>query len=157
MRIAIIGLSLSFLALGACSSSSGGTGDSGTKPTGTTFTSVYKNQIEGYKCTMCHIPGGIGVTEGHLDMSTQATAYTNLVNVKAMGTACGSSGKTRVIPGNADDSLIIEKTEKKADGTPAPCGSEMPLGCGVTPGLGCLGDDDVTPLKSWINAGAMND
>jgi hypothetical protein len=156
-----LALALATLAFGCSSNSTAETTDSGEKhdsgeTTGTTFTKVYKDQITGYKCLTCHVPGQIGVTDGKLDMSTQALAYENLVNVKAAGDACGTSGLTRVVPGSASTSLIVTKTDTNESHTPPPCGVQMPLGCGKTAGLKCLGGDDVTPLESWINAGAQN-
>ena len=58
-----------------------------------TFTNVYANVI-GARCTGCHRPGGSGVNVGMLDMSTQATAYANLVGVTSAGTGAGTSGVT---------------------------------------------------------------
>lgn len=121
--------------------------------TGDTFAQFYSGVIMSYGCTDCHVPGGPGVEQGMLDMSTPAKAYADLVNVKAMGTGCGTSGLTRVIPGNAAQSLIVLKTEKSVNGTAVPCGSQMPLGC-PTKKFSCLGPDDVKTLESWINGGA---
>jgi hypothetical protein len=154
--IASLTLSVLISASWACGSSSApDTTDSGGNAA--TFSEVYSKVIVTYKCQTCHIPTGIGVKDGHLDMSTQALAYTNLVGVKAMGTGCGTSGKTRVIPGDAADSLIVEKTEVKTDMSKPPCGSEMPINCGPASHLPCLGPNDLAPLVSWINAGAKND
>ena len=79
-------------------------------------------------CVQCHNPQGIGVSMGHLDMSTKAAAFTDLVGVAAMGIACGGMG-TRVVAGNASSSIMFEKVDP---GTPAPCGSKMPLGLTAT-------------------------
>jgi hypothetical protein len=84
---------------------------------------------------------------GHLDMSTKSLAYSNLVGVSAMGTACGGMG-TRVVASNADGSILYKKVDP---GQGAPCGSKMPLG--LTP----LTEDQANEIESWINAGAMND
>lgn len=53
-----------------------------------TFTNVYTNII-GARCIGCHRPNTSGISSGNLDMSTQATAYANLVGVAAAGTARG--------------------------------------------------------------------
>ena len=100
-----------------------------------TFTNVYANII-GARCTGCHRPGGSGVTTGMLDMSTQARAYANLVNVNAAGTGAGASGITcaslsppmaRVSPGSSAGSLLYNKVDSKLTATMAACGSPMPL------------------------------
>jgi hypothetical protein len=161
-----LSFALAVLAFGCSSSSSSPDEpvDSGEHPVadagkgdGATFTKVYSGVIKNYSCLECHIPGQTGVTQGHLDMSTQANAYKNLVNVAAAGTECESSGLTRVIPDNAAESLIVLKTESSVTHTPPPCGAQMPKGCGTDGGpKHCLADDDLDPLKSWINAGAQN-
>jgi hypothetical protein len=114
--------------------------------TASTFTQVYSGIISPI-CVTCHNPQGIGVSMGKLDMSTQATAFMNLVGVSAMGIACGGMG-TRVVAGNANGSIMFEKIDP---GTPAPCGSKMPLG------LPPLTAAQANEIQSWINAGAMND
>ena len=114
--------------------------------TAATFTQVYGDIISPI-CVQCHNPNGIGVSIGHLDMSTKALAFTDLVNVEAMGQSCGGMG-TRVIPGNAAGSIMFEKIDP---GTPAPCGSKMPLG------LAPLTTAQADEIQSWINAGALND
>jgi len=111
-----------------------------------TFTQVYTDIISPI-CVTCHNPQGIGVTMGMLDMSTQAKAFTDLVGVAAAGTACGGMG-TRVVAGSAATSILFEKIDP---GTPAPCGSKMPLG---GPPLTTAQADEI---QSWINAGAKND
>jgi hypothetical protein len=112
----------------------------------TTFTQVY-NDIISPICVACHNPNGIGVSMGHLDMSTRAAAFADLVNVEAAGIACGGMG-TRVIPGNANGSIMFEKIDP---GTPPPCGSKMPLG------LPELSAAQAGEIQSWINGGALND
>jgi hypothetical protein len=116
--------------------------DPGSAPT---FTNVY-GEIIGLDCTSCHIPGGEG---SFLDMSTQATAYMNLVGVKADGPSCGRSGLVRVVAGDATASLLYEKV---SESTP-PCGSQMPLGCS---GSVCLSFADQREIADWINGGALD-
>ena len=114
-----------------------------------TFTTIYTTIIS-TRCVVCHAPGGGGVTSGALDMSTQATAYANLVGVAAAGSACGGFG-TRVVAGNASISILWEKVNAKTQGTTAVCGSGMPLtGAALT-------QAQVDEIAAWINAGAMND
>jgi hypothetical protein len=115
-------------------------------PAATTFTQVYTDIISPI-CVQCHNPAGIGVSMGHLDMSTQTVAFADLVGVPAMGIACGGMG-TRVVAGNAANSIMFEKIDP---GTPAPCGSKMPLG------LAPLSTQQADEIQSWINGGAKND
>jgi hypothetical protein len=126
-----------------------------------TFTNVYASII-GVRCTGCHRPGGSGVTVGMLDMSTQTAAYANLVNVNAAGIGAGTSGVTcasvmpplvRVVPSNSGASLLFNKVHSKLAGTPALCGSPMPLPATATP----LTQAQVDLIGAWINGGALND
>ena len=111
-----------------------------------TFTDVYA--IITNRCISCHFTSsGIGISLGHLDMSTQANAFSNLVNVPAGGVSCGSSGLTRVVPGNANASLLYNKV---APGVPAPCGDKMPLA------LASLSQAETDTISGWINGGANN-
>jgi hypothetical protein len=123
----------------------GGGGSSSSTPP--TFTQVYTDVL-GPQCgTQCHNPGGIGFTEGMLDMSTQSLAFDNLVNVPAAGSACAGKG-VRVAPGMPDGSIMYLKA---SDEDPAPCGAKMPFGSN---GLPSAQSDEV---KAWITAGAPND
>ena len=107
-----------------------------------TFTEVYA-QILQPVCSSCHRPGGEGLFQ---DFSSQSAAYGALVGVKASGPSCGTSGDTRVVPGNASESLLFQKV---SEATP-PCGSPMPLGGPP------LSSAQVTLIQDWINAGAPN-
>src|SRR5579859_5169961 len=104
----IVALATAGAALAGCSSSdtmpqSSGSNLNATSPT---FTEVY-TQIISVNCLSCHVPGGIGVTHGMLDMSTQALAYMDLVGVMAAGSECGGMG-TRVVAGSPTSSLLYE-------------------------------------------------
>jgi hypothetical protein len=121
-----------------------------------TFTNVY-NDIIGVKCIGCHKPGGGGVAVGMLDMSSQATAYGNLVGVSAMGVGAGTSGVTcasamltRVVAGDPNNSLLFNKVHAKLVAANPPCGSAMPLGPTV------ITQAEVDLISAWIAAGAMN-
>jgi hypothetical protein len=126
---------------GSSSSSSGGSGDGG--GSAATFTQVYSDIIS-KDCVSCHNPAGEGNTIGKLDMSTQSTAFTNLVGVAGAGAECSGMG-TRVVAGDADMSLLYQKV------TNPTCGEKMPLG-GTA-----LTEDQADEIEGWINAGAMND
>jgi hypothetical protein len=118
-------------------------GDTESAPT---FTQVYTTVIMA-RCLTCHIPGGIGVTSGMLDMSTKAAAYTNLVNVAAAGTSCSGMG-TRIVPGMPDSSILYLKVSLD---DPTPCGGKMPLGGPA------LTEDQANLIEEWIDNGALND
>lgn len=113
-----------------------------------TFTQVYTSVLA-VRCAACHvIAGGIGITQGNLDFSTQATAYANLVNVAAGGSACGGGGITRVVPGMPAASLLHLKVSLDA---PAPCGDKMPQGGPPLP------QAEIDLIDAWILGGALND
>lgn len=116
-------------------------------PAAPTFTMVYDTIIS-QRCTPCHTqPGNIGITQGNLDMTSKAAAFTNLVNKPAAGVSCGGKG-TRVVPGQPAQSIMYLKVSLD---DPAPCGSKMPLGL---PPISRAQDD---MIKAWITAGARND
>jgi len=133
----------------ACSSGSstpsgtdpGSVSDSAAAPA--TFAEVYSTILQP-TCSVCHTPGGIGSFQ---DFSSQSSAYTALVGVKASGPSCGSSGETRVVAGNASQSLLFQKV---SEANP-PCGAPMPLGGPP------LSSAQTTLVEDWINAGALND
>jgi len=160
------------IVLAACSSDPDTTADGGTSDSGTTtpdsgtptpdsgtptpdsstpadasvaptFTNVYANVLQG-ACTGCH-------TTGHatgLDMSSKATAYTNLVDKAAGqgGTSTSCMGKTRVTGGAPGASLLFTKIDHSAG-----CGNPMPLGGAKLPA------DKAKLVSDWIAAGARND
>lgn len=108
-----------------------------------TFTEIYTTILQP-TCSPCHTPGGIGSFH---DFSSQSSAYTGLVGVKASGPSCGSSGETRVVPGNASQSLLFQKV---SEANP-PCGAQMPLGGPP------LRSAQTKLVEDWINAEALND
>ncbi len=108
-------------------------------PPMTTFTTVYTIIIQ-TNCTGCHT----ATHASNLNMSTQALAYSNLVNVTAAGSACGNSGLKRVVPGIATASLIYQKVT----GTQT-CGASMPYGS-------TLPTVSANKIREWINEGALN-
>lgn len=117
-----------------------------------TWDQVYDRLIVGQACTACHLPAGVGVTTGLLDLSDKATAYAALVNVDTMGTGggttdCKDSGTKRVAPGAPDDSNLIHKILGVQGADPV-CGGPMPT-------VGGVSDLDVIELtRAWIAAGA---
>jgi hypothetical protein len=84
-------------------------------------------------------------------MSDAASAYAALVGVKAMGTgggsvSCGSTDWVRVVPGDPDVSLLVQKLAS----TSAPCGQRMPPAT-------MIGAAQLDQLRMWIANGANND
>lgn len=128
------------------SATGGGTGAIDAGPP-ITFTTVYTTIIAN-RCAPCHTTStGIGVTQGMLDMTTQANAYANLVNTAAAGSACSGHG-TRVVPNHPDSSVMYLKISLD---DPSPCGAKMPFG------LAPLPQSEVTSIEDWILQGAKND
>jgi hypothetical protein len=133
--------------LSACGSSPAPATDAGSaldSPAATAmFTQVYTMILQP-TCSPCHHPGGEGSFQ---DFSSQSSAYAALVGVKASGPSCGISGETRVVAGDASQSLIFQKVSESSP----PCGSQMPLGGPPLAGA------QVTLIADWINGGAKND
>jgi hypothetical protein len=138
---------LCLVACGGGSSAAAGSGaavdDGDAAPAAATFADVYTEILQPI-CSTCHRPGGDGSFQ---NFSSQSAAYAALVGVKASGPSCGSSGETRVVPGNASQSLLWQKVSE----TSPPCGDQMPLGGPP------LSSAQTTLIEDWINAGAPND
>ena len=92
-------------------------------------------------CTSCHIPGGVGVRTGGLDLSP-AAAYSQLVNVPARR----NPAVLRVVPGDPENSFLIHKLEGRP-GT----GNRMP-----DDGPPFLTKGQIRIIKRWIEIGAPN-
>jgi polyvinyl alcohol dehydrogenase (cytochrome) len=131
------------------------TGGPGGGPLEPTFKNVYQSIIA-RNCIQSQCHGS--TRQGNLFMADQADAYKNLVGAPAAGVctgpdagshvmcACGKSGKTRVVAGSPEKSLLVEKLA----GNPS-CGDRMPSTGDVLP------DDQQQLVKDWITAGANND
>ncbi len=130
-----------------------GGGSSAPDPDAPTFTNVWTEVILANHCqsSECHGSGA-----GGLVMTSQTTAYSNLVGIQAAGMcpeggddlscSCGASGETRVVADHPEQSLIVEKIS----GDPS-CGTHMPpTGAPVTA-------EQITLVTNWISAGAKND
>ena len=113
-----------------------------------TFASVQREVFEARDasgraaCTECHTD--IGRTPSGGQNLRHDVAYANLVNVPVRG----KPGAIRVIPGDPDNSYIIQKIE----GMPGIVGERMPRTGGpyLTPG-------QILIIKRWIALGAKND
>ena len=91
----------------------------------------------------CHNGGNTSIP----NYTTAATSFTTLVN--AASTSCAG---TRVIPGNAAASVLVNKLRAKA-----PFNSGLLCGGAAMP----KGNRSITPaqlqmIEQWINAGALN-
>jgi hypothetical protein len=129
----------------AGSTTTGGTAGGGAAAGPATFTSVLKIFTDA-NCGLCH---GMATLGGGLIFkpSDPMGAYTALVGPVSAGTNSSMcAGKTYVVPGNPDGSLLYGKLQA----TP-PCGARMPA-TGVF-----LMDDQLKTIHDWIMAGAKND
>jgi hypothetical protein len=130
---------------GGTAATGGGSGTGGGMATTTPSFNIIYNNIIAQRCAPCHTtPTGIGVTQGHLDMTSGPVAYQSLVNTATNGIACAGHG-TRVIPGNPQQSIMYLKVDLT---DAAPCGSKMPLG------LAPLSAAEVGQIHDWIMGGA---
>lgn len=124
----------------------GGTGpvDAGPPPADGTFGAIYQQLIVGRGCNTIFCHGG---SAGNLLMTSPAQAYASLVNVPASGSACAGMNFKRVIPGQPDGSVFLDKI---SNATPA-CGTVMPPGGTVT-----VPQALIDQVRAWIQAGAPN-
>jgi hypothetical protein len=135
--------------IGGSGGSSAGAGAMGAagNPAGVpaTFTAVLAILADSKNnCGLCHKMQTLG---GGLvfDPSDKMGTYSALVNIASkgmQGSMC--AGKTYVVPGNPDASLVYDKVSK-----PMPsCGVRMPAS-GVV-----LEDGEIATIRAWIMAGA---
>jgi hypothetical protein len=66
-------------------------------------------------------------------------------------TAAGTTGKRRVVPHDANDSLIVQKLEGKDPAHAPVCGAQMPFE------LPPICDNVVRGIRAWITKGAPDD
>lgn len=100
-----------------------------------TFDSMFRSVIE----PRCGVVGGTATChsadgkQGGLDLSTPTKAYDALL---------GKAGKARVLPGDPECSLLMQRIEADDDTFRMPLGTER-----LAPGLRCA-------IQQWIAAGA---
>lgn len=82
-------------------------------------------------------------TSGGFSVSTKQGAYDSLVNAEGSAN-CG--GEIRVVPGDPDASLLVQKITDPSCGERMPKDSDDPLPA-----------EDIARIRAWISAGAMND
>lgn len=120
-------------------------------PTGEpTFDAVFDEVLCANDCsnTFCH--GGSAT--GALRLDQREAAYAALVGTAAAGEECAESGLTRVVPGDADASLLVSKLQPNP-----PCGSVMPQLADISMpnATTYIPEAQFEQLRAWINAGAL--
>ena len=122
----------------------GGGGGGGGGATGApTFTAIWD---EVFVPTGCNSGSCHGGGAGGLSMASKDEAWRDLVNVVSDGPACASTGLVRVVPGDPETSLLVDKIANR----PPVCGSAMPF-------AGPLDAKQVEQVREWIRRGAAND
>jgi hypothetical protein len=91
-------------------------------------------------CISCHVAGGPAA----FLLLTEGVSYNNLVN----RTSGAKPGAIRVIPGDPDNSYLVQKLE----GAPGIVGQRMPRTSGPF-----LTSGQVSIIRRWIELGANND
>lgn len=112
-----------------------------------TFDAVFDEVLCTNTCTgsFCHGASG----EGGLTLHRREEAYADLVGVLADGSECATSGLTRVVPGDATASLLVQKLR------PSPaCGGAMPQLVELS-NIGWVPPDQIAQIEAWISAGAL--
>ena len=118
------------------------TGDGGAPdPAAESFTAIYRDIIAP-RCSGCHDSD----ERAGLNMSTRALALAELIGVPAdTASMCNGQG-TRVVAGNAANSLLVNKIE-----APNPrCGARMPRNAPP------LEAEDIAQIRRWIDQGARD-
>lgn len=81
-----------------------------------------------------------------MDLSSPVSVYANWVNV-AKTTSSGCTQTTRVVPGDPDASVVIQRLSPGGGG----CGSQMPTGGPF------LTSDELNQFRQWVAAGAIEE
>jgi hypothetical protein len=92
-------------------------------------------------CVACHTNVGRNPAGG-LNLLPDLS-YAALVNVASLT----NPGRTRVVPGDPDNSILVRKLE----GTPGTTGQRMPIG-----GPPYLTEGQMLIIRRWIQEGALN-
>ena len=126
--------------LGACGGGDGGV-DPGPAPDIVASPSFGTDIKEIFDRRGCAVAGCHGSQQsGGLDLRSGAS-YAELVNV----TSEGEAAYVRVVPSDATNSYLVIKLEGRQT-----FGDRMPISGGA------LDNVDLTNIKNWINAGALN-
>lgn len=117
----------------------------------TKFGAVF-HLLQANSCLTCHVPGGLGVTQGKLNMASEDSAYINLVGVPATFQTMAPGWK-RVVEGKPDSSLFVHKLAATSSSVKLPdgkaYGGRMPLNLGPIPAA------DLDVIRKWIQDGAQ--
>jgi hypothetical protein len=136
------------VALLALSVAAGCGGSSSPSAAPATFSQVYADIFPlGTKaqCNYCHDRPANEISNGMLDMGhAQADVYAAIVGTSSMSAKCGAT-HTVVVPGDSSTSLLFLKLQAAP-----PCGDRMPQGASP------LTAASLEMVRSWIDAGAMN-
>jgi len=104
------------------------------------------------KCAIPSCHSGPTPSGGHTLEDGQT--YADNVNVKALIPSNG----LRIKPGNVKASFLAKKIIAGVHLNPVNGGAFMPQGCpGLPPAGGCLTDQEILTILSWIQRGAPND
>ncbi len=108
------------------------------------FAEVYERVFVPGLCTesTCH---GLENQGGRLDLSSEEIAYEQLLEVAASGPGCVSTGWLRVVPGDAETSMLWLKLTPQN----LPCGRLMP------PTAAHLDEKEIELVRQWIEGGAL--
>lgn len=129
----------------AAAGSGAASGGCGTESFKAIYDSIFKNMTHNCTGALCHgREAAMAMPVGNLSLSSAAVAYMQLVKVSSDSMGC--SGKTRVIPGDAAGSLLVQKLR----GSTTMCGGVMPVGAEEIP------EADLKRITDWINAGACD-
>ena len=134
---------------GASAGSSGGLGGAGAGCGTESFAAIYQSILSNpnYSCKgpLCHGRDASMLSSvGNLSMASAQTTYEQLVNVTSNSTA--RKDKTRVVPGDAKNSLLLQKLR----GDTTTCGAPMPINADQ------ISDAELKRITDWVNAGACN-
>jgi hypothetical protein len=109
------------------------------------YDSIFKNTDHNCTGALCHgRDAANAMPVGNLSLSSASVAYMQLVKASSTSMAC--SGKTRVIPGDATGSLLVQKLR----GANVMCGGVMPVGAEEIP------DAELKRITDWITSGACD-
>ena len=135
-----------FIALIGVSACGGSGGDANTGPQSGTFGLIQSKVFAG-DCTSCHASGTAFANESGLSLDRGA-AYKNLVNAESHDQTARNDGLLRVVPGDAQKSLLYQKLILWDPNHARNYGAAMPLG-GQSLTVG-----QIELVRRWINAGA---
>jgi uncharacterized membrane protein len=119
----------------------------GAAPTTADWASIYA--VFSGTCLGCHSSAS-AAAGGNFAMGDAGDAcgsYAKVVTKAAVSPMCMGAGRVLIVPGQPDNSLLVQKVEGKQQ-----CGASMPLGAPMP--LAATNPDLVQKLREWITAGA---